>query len=686
VSLGLSGAVTTGMAATPPEKLRPALNAIRQWVADRPDQEALRDSLHLEALEKQLAAGPRASREAVLQLLQRYSSIPHGVNCPQIMEVREILRDWCAVLGVAPLGQLPALCREAKHEFHAIDRQDVAHAKRRLASLLQTLDGNLANTGDDWRRFLKCDVLRRELARDVPNMASLDEIYGRYASGYEGLDLCLFADVRRALRSYLLLSRANGSVTLKSRYEQAVDRLAVQLERYIETPSTTQAAAIGDILAWLEDAIQAASLRATVRYHLAQCNLFAQVSPRLLGAPVVGPFDEQTSLQDVVLSTSVTTNDHTQGRVDLELAPDPRRGQYDVVYRGTTRSASVGYHGRTRIDSSSTTRLEARKRCVLQSDGMAVFPTESHASVSTVVQGVESGYSAARAQGEAWSRTQQELPAAEQAAAQHAEQRTNERMDREIESELHRVNQYWHAKFRDPMDSRGFFPQCVGFHTTREAIHLSALQVDTSRLGALGSPPPLDKPYDLAFQIHESMINNTCAMSLAGCRFSESQYGALLSGLGLASTPAASTRTGGSTWSIHFADQWPLLVQIRDGRLVVTLRGQRYQIDGEDYPGINIALTYRVVRDERGYRLVRDGRLQLFASGLTAEGSPRLAGRQQVLRTVLDRRLRKSLTDVVLTDLELPSPWSKAGSLRMVRCDADHGWLVLAWNGSQRRP
>jgi hypothetical protein len=132
-------------------------------------------------------------------------------------------------------------------------------------------------------------------------------------------------------------------------------------------------------------------------------------------------------------------------------------------------------------------------------------------------------------------------------------------------------------------------------------------------------------------------------------------------------------------WSMTFAAQHPVIVQMADGGFKLTVCGQRYTSGDRKLPAMNVSATYKVQKDGKGSKAVRQGDLEILPPGYTA--GQRLSNQQIALRALLQKRFGKILKPEMISEgLKLPGKWEQAGPLTLTKLDASgSGWLSLGW-------
>jgi hypothetical protein len=585
--------------------------------------------------------------------------------------------------GVPAAKELPAACRKAKSEFHPLGQADVTQAKSVLLAALDKLDKRLkldGSNGEAWRKYLEVAALREQLQRrQGPDKARLAKIRARFNSGHDGLDLVWFLDTERALQNYLATMGAVGNAEIRADFEQRLDKLAASLEAYAAKPTTENALVIGESLRWLQRAQQVPELVRAVEANFVRPNVLGQISPVVLGAGIAEHVDETMPVRDCILGTDIYGTAHVFGQTSVELAPNADMGVFDTLFFGKTLSDNVGYHGPVTIYSTAKTDMAARKRLWVTADGLSSYPSDSNAVTAVQINDIRSNRGRGMIERMAWKRAGKQQGTAESIASRHAEQRLNERIDRQGDEALERANRSYVEKYQRPFTERKLFPQDIRFSTTQQAVCLVALQAGGDKLGAPNDPPSVTEGAEMSLCLHESAVNNLAFDALAGRTiYEEKVQAAVKDALGRLPDKMKGDDDG-KPWAITFAARQPISVTLVDGSFKVTIRGIRFCKGQEVHNDpMNISATYKIEKAPSGFKAVRQGDIQVFPPDFVP--GKQLGGRQQVIRKLLEKRFAKIFeSEIIGEGLELPGKWKAAGKMLPIQLVCRDGWLVIAW-------
>jgi hypothetical protein len=593
------------------------------------------------------------------------------------------LAAWAgSALGDEATGSaagLPAACRNAEAQFRPITPTDVQQVKGELIDALDRLDARLNQdgaNGEAWRTYLKVAATREALQADGAERKVLREIWNRYKADHDGLELVWFVDVQRGLDNYLsILAVAANQEKVRADFQSRLERLASALERYAAKPTTEDAEIINQTINWLQVAHQAPDLVHAIDQYLVQPNVYGSISAEIVGAGFAEQIDETMPIQDCILGTAVTTCAHTVGQSHAVLRPADEVAVIDTLFRGVAEGNSVGYHHPVTIYSSSTTELSACKRLWITQDGLSSHPSIACASAHIEVQDIQHCKDRQMIERMAWRRAGKQHSEAECIASSHAEQRLNERVDDRAAEPLERANRQYVEKFQRPFSERKLFPQMLRFSTTEQAISVVGLHAGGGKVGAPTAPPAVGDG-DMTLRLHESMINNLAFDALAGRTVHEEKAQATAINVFGRLPEKMKGDEDGRPWAITFAARQPISVSFADNGYRITIRGVKYFKGGESYPATNVSATYKFQKGPEGFKLVRQGPIEVVSLDEAADRS-----RKTIIRRLLRDRFEKVFEPEVLAKgMELSGRWKSVGKLVPVEITARDGWLTIVWN------
>lgn len=148
------------------------------------------------------------------------------------------------------------------------------------------------------------------------------------------------------------------------------------------------------------------------------------------------PLDERFAVNEELLGVPLTGNSRLTGSTHVQLVESPDRGVFDIVLTGTIVSQTRGDAGRAQIHTRTVTKFAARKRILLDENGLTALPARCNTISNSKLLGTTSSLPGLRgrlARRISRTRAQKSLPEAEEIAARRAAARLCRQFDREAE-------------------------------------------------------------------------------------------------------------------------------------------------------------------------------------------------------------------------------------------------------------
>jgi len=584
------------------------------------------------------------------------------------------------VHAAGPQDDLSGVVRAAKGNFRKLEPARLDRAKKFVQAAVDRLRHRFQTAGDSaagWQQYLLWERLLGQLQQAAgPDAAELQKVYARFAADQEGLGLVWFADVRDAIKTYLAASQAGQDTQLQPRFEAILEGLAQRLDNYAKNPANEHALWISDAVRWLDDTQQAPEVVQAVRQRCRYPNLFFQMAASVVAAGIAGPVDRTEPLTDVILGTSLYGRGHRVGQSEVQLVPDDNFAVFDTLLSGQVSTDNVGYNGPVTVWSQGLTTIAGVKRMWFTAEGLRTLPALADANTSSNITGLAARCQLIQRIGS--RRAAQQKPQAEYIGSQHAVQRLTARMDREAAEKLAQSNADFEAKFRKPLWERRLLPE-LRFRSTADAVHISGIQANEFQVASVTAPPEPAPAADLVLRIHQSMVNNSATMALAGRTVRDETLQAEMKEIFGKVPDELKPDAEDMPWSVTFAEQEPITVSFGDNQVQITVRGRKFGRGDRPHPGMNVSATYQIVRSGDTVKGVRQGSLVILPPDFKAGRT--LSGREIIIRDLLDRRFSKIFKpEIVAEGMKLPGNWEKAGTFWANHAASGGGWLVIAWN------
>ena len=154
--------------------------------------------------------------------------------------------NWFVSVAIlATLGAQDLVCGQSQNpppvvagaasvpQFRPLTEADIQDALAQVKVATAALNQRFATAGpsaDGWKKYLSWDNFNGELPKAKPDNAVLGDVYKKLASGYEGLELKCFANLRTALGNYLLAASLVGNPDVEAASKTQVDDLTQQIK------------------------------------------------------------------------------------------------------------------------------------------------------------------------------------------------------------------------------------------------------------------------------------------------------------------------------------------------------------------------------------------------------------------------------------------------------------------------
>ncbi len=583
-----------------------------------------------------------------------------------------------AALGSQPLG--------AGEAFRPVSEGRLAVAASKLRESLGPLDRLLGRSasGAAWRKYLDWPTLQSQAASgNHGDVATLKKLFGRLDSGENGLEMPQFAAVRRAVGAYLEAADAATNPQAAEVYNQRLDKLAAAVATGAVTGTPESLDPVGPLLARLEDSGQAPGAVARIRGAVNRPNLFLEVDESLLARGVNRPVDDVSPINDVVLGTRVRGTGRTSGLVFLDFVPSNGRATVDLALDATNHSDTKGSQGPVTVRTLGTTKVDARKRVLIDDQRIVSMPVDAQASTDTRTAGigVNKKFGQRLIRRIASKKIAEMRPQAEAIAEGRARDKVREQFESQTSGPIAQAARDYQAKFRKPLMERGWYPEMLDLSTTQSRLQVTARKALADQIAAFTAPPAVDPDAVLSARVHESMVNNSAEITLGGRTITQKFVEEQLKKNNMAVPAELQNDADQQPWSITFAKRRPVEMDVDDDRVKLTVRGSHYTSGDREFDGMNIWATYRIEPGHPGTRLVREGDVQIYPPGFVPGGGEKLNVQQTSLRRILQKRFNKVFKEVVdVEPLKLPGELEQAGPLPIEQLDArKDGWLAAGW-------
>lgn len=589
-----------------------------------------------------------------------------------------------------------------------------AAAARVRAAMKAVADSRKAAPADDAEAAPAIDWQSLELQASNPSAADpavLRKLERAIRSQSQGFDPPMHASLADAVRRYGRLVAASRNPAFEADVGKQVADLKALLEKAAAVGRDAAAGFAGiekaaPILESLHDTQQAAGVLAEARRIVGRANVFIDARESLLAQAASRPVDEVAPVDEVILGIRQRGSGHTQGFVLLDLVPSQESAAIDLVLDATNHSHTRGGRGPVTVCSRGTTDLDARRRIHLDDERVWGLPVEANASTQSATDGIGVRAHLGRnlIRNIASRQAASMRPQADAISAGRARDRLRARFDSQTQEAIERLSTNYRTQFRDPLVLHDLYPEMLHHNTTDDAIHSAARKMLAGQIGAATSPPPTADGAVLSARVHQTAIVNAAAAWLAGRTFTKDQVEAEYrrrnrplpesltkdvedirdendAGEGGAARRDAA-KDGPKPWSVRFAVERPVELEVDDNRVTATLRGDSFTSGDKTVGPMEVKATYRIESSPAGPRLVREGDIVIAPPGGKWAGDrDKPTPTERVIRLRLKRRAEQILTEKIdIGPLSLPGQFEAAGPLPVHHISSrKDGWINVGW-------
>ena len=610
-------------------------------------------------------------------------------------------------------------------------RQELVDSARALD---RAIGGN-SPFAQDWKRYLKWDLLEPQLADDARvDRASLDNlaiVLRRLRSNHPGLELPVFTRLAAAIDRYRDLAFWNALAARRDTapiYSSIAKDLDEQLRRHAEEPTTETAREIGSALGTIDFLGQAPDAVGVIRASYSEPNVVADVTTNALNE-LTGPVCQIRPVRDCILGASIRGTAITDGLVTFQPQNSPEMIKLDMYLNGVINSNTVGYKKPVQIRATGLTHYWASKRLLISDERFTTAGLTVNAHTRTRIRSVrKTGGRLGKRLIEkiAWKKVYESKAQSERIAARHAERQIASNFDDQVITALTNGRVKYEEKLRTPLQRVALLTDAIRLASDTQGIHSHLRLASHRQISTNSKPPQRSSENDVTVQIHETAVNNFLPTLLGGASLRQDSADekprltgdvpAWLRELATKTpkeaveddqvphehividevvrseekadspTPAQDFRP----WRFKFNSEAPASVSFKDQKLILRMRLAELVAspEEEESPRTNwdFIVTYKVIQDGNEVVLIRDGAIEAFPTGFDPRWDDRLTSEQVGIRKNMAANLNKRAAEgqgfpkeIPLPAVKLPKQGNNDLTLVLTQLECDNGWLTLGY-------
>ena len=330
-----------------------------------------------------------------------------------------------------------------------------------------------------------------------------------------------------------------------------------------------------------------------------------------------------------------------------------------------------------------TTTIDARKRVLIDEQGITALPVEADASVSTKTAGigVNKKFGQRLIRKIASRKVAEMQPKARSISEARARERVRSQFESQTAEPIAQAARDYQTRFRRRLMDRGWYPEMLHINSDDQRLFVTARKSLSDQVAAFSHPPAVDPTAVLAARIHETFFNNLAEQELAGRTLTKQLLEEEMKKANRPIPESLKDDADQPPWSITFAKRKPVELKVGDDTVRLTVHGSSYTSGEREFPAIDVWAAYRVGRMNGQICLVRDGDVQIYPPGFVPGGGEKLSVQETSLRRILQKRFNKVFDEVVeIEPLQLPGELEAAGPLPLEQLVArKDGWVAAGW-------
>ncbi len=398
-------------------------------------------------------------------------------------------------------------------------------------------------------------------------------------------------------------------------------------------------------------------LTLALRRHYLDTNLHVSISEAFLNRFAAQSRTEAGPVRDFILGADVYGDQTTVNHSSVDLLPSDKGAHFRISLTGEVSTSTEAVASKAVIYSAGNHQFFGGKDVFFDGDTFSTGPATVNVAASNVPVGASTqadripllGGIARRMAINAANRNR---PESEAIAAERTGSRVEPQFNAEVDSAFVRLNAELQDKARRPLLTENLYPDYKTARTTdTELIFNSRLMAD-GELGGGASPIESIPAAGIAFNIHDSLLNNALnRVDVAGKTLTETEFIQLIDqrlkkyfpGVNLENHRHLKAGKPDITEpnAMVFATTDPIRIRIVDGNVVLTIRAgfERDADQGGNIPTQIVTIPWSVTLD--GDEVVMK-RGDVSIDPLTP---PENIAEQLVLAGVIKSRLAKSFPD-----------------------------------------
>ena len=468
---------------------------------------------------------------------------------------------------------------------------------------------------------------------------------------------------------------------LKSHASRKVDpsSLANRLELYESQPSSRSGHLLNDVLQdllWSDDPTyqQAAEV---IQSHYRNANFRMTISQAFMNRllPQLPTIAEPVS--ETIQGAKVSGRSRVSNELKVALIPDENQLNFEVQTNGHVQSDTVAKTKSFRIMNQGQANFQVYKQISVSANGIdASKKAYSTSNGKQLLVGIQSkvdnvpifGKIARRV---AAKKVREQSPESNQLFRRKVSQAAEARVEEEIAKGIQTVRQSANKNLLEPLIAMDLEPTPIQLATTESEIVIRYRLAGRDQLAANTARPASNSQSMVAFQLHQSLINNAIArLGLKGESFNNQELADHLQEV-LGITNTAKPEGEQKEAQFKFAAHDPIRIDFEDNQIKIVINLDSLRVGGAAKPMRRLSITaaYAIQADGMQVRLTQD----TTGTRVTSRGKRLRIGDRAVVSAVMKMLFESTYSINALPEQFRDRP--QAQSLMISRLVIHDGWL-----------
>ena len=539
----------------------------------------------------------------------------------------------------------------------------------------QLINLQLQGVPAEWSNYLELDDLREAFATQDDEKAKRSAARQTLARIYSPVLQATQADYLKTLFS------AGDIQLLKSHASRKVDpsNLANRLELYESRPSSRSGHLLNDVLQdllWSDDPAyqQAAEV---IQSHYRNANFRMTISQAFMNRllPQLPTIAEPVS--ETIKGAKVSGRSQVSNELKVALIPDEHQLNFEIQTNGHVQSDTVAKTKAFRIMSQGQANFQVYKKITVSANGIdASERAYSTSNGKQLLVGIQSkvdkvpifGSIVRRA---AARKVREQSPESNQLFRRKISQAAEARVEEGVAKGIQTVRQSANKNLLEPLIALDLEPTPMQLATTESDIVIQYRLAGRDQMSANTARPASNSQSMIAFQLHQSLINNIIArLGLKGESFNSQELADHLQNV-LGVTRKAQPEGEQKEAQFKFAAHDPIRIDFEDNRVKIVINLDSLQVSGKAKPMRHLSITaaYAIQADGMQVQLIQDN----TGTRVTSRGKRLRIGDRAVVSTVMKMLFESTYSIDALPEQFRDRP--QAQSLMISRLVIHNGWL-----------